>query len=568
MTQAFTVSDGSVAGSHLVIPDGSTLNSITSTNYIIYLTSCSGGMTFDNVDFSYNTVRQGIGIYSNSVTNLNVSNCNFTNRHMAVEMLNSTNPIIQNNNFTDVGLGGTGTPYPILSFTNSSALAVNAVSGNNWAGSHESFLRIVQNNTQALLISDGSVANSHIIIPDGSALTSGFVNGGCSGILLNNCSQPITIDNLDLTKALCTGVQGIAISYSSCTNVSIQNCSILNRTRAIDLSGTNPNTSIACNSLQYNTLAINFAGTNTANSVINNSFFNNTNSIAQSGTAVTATNNYWGGTIPIVSTANGFTGTVTVSPFLTSPSCAPILLPEIDLVGNGISIVSGVNASDFNVSGITLPATIAGGASLTFNIDFVYSSGIKYATVVINNSDANEAVYDFVIAVNTFDNKRGNMYTFDGVDDKLSISTSGLPQGNAARTIEAWVRTTQASIGNIVSWGTRTNNQRSSIAVRSGKFAWIGEFADLTGTVTINDGQWHHVACVYNSTILSLYVDGKLDVSFALNHNTTGNNLLIGTIATPSTGEFFNGSIDEVRIWNIARTQAQIRENTFNFNWF
>lgn len=59
-------------------------------------------------------------------------------------------------------------------------------------------------------------------------------------------------------------------------------------------------------------------------------------------------------------------------------------------------VMSGTNSSEFVVSGITLPATIAGGAFLDFTVTFTpTAAGTRTATITINNTDSNEAVYDF-----------------------------------------------------------------------------------------------------------------------------------------------------------------------------
>lgn len=161
---------------------------------------------------------------------------------------------------------------------------------------------------------------------------------------------------------------------------------------------------------------------------------------------------------------------------------------------------------------------------------------------------------------------RGNMYTFDGIDDYIDMTSTatGLPQGNTARTIEAWIKTakpTTSSYHNIVSWGRATANLRNSIGLKNGHLAFNGEGNDLEGSVLINDNEWHHLTCVFDGTTLLLYVDGVLDISAAKTLNTTDQNLRIGTTALPATGEYWQGSLEEVRIWSVARTQTEIREH-------
>ena len=67
-------------------------------------------------------------------------------------------------------------------------------------------------------------------------------------------------------------------------------------------------------------------------------------------------------------------------------------------VGAGGLSVTGGNAADFTVGGITLPATIAASGSTTFTVSFDPSaSGIRSTTVNLVNNDADENPYTFAI---------------------------------------------------------------------------------------------------------------------------------------------------------------------------
>ena len=81
----------------------------------------------------------------------------------------------------------------------------------------------------------------------------------------------------------------------------------------------------------------------------------------------------------------------------------------------------------------------------------------------------------------------------------------------------------------------------------------------VEGPLTVPLNQWAHVAMTYDGAMLRTYLNGQLNGSAPLTGpiNSTGDPLQIGNDVqwdrTP------DGSIDDVRIWRIARTQAQIQ---------
>src|SRR5215210_2884022 len=84
------------------------------------------------------------------------------------------------------------------------------------------------------------------------------------------------------------------------------------------------------------------------------------------------------------------------------------------------------------------------------------------------------------------------------------------------------------------------------------------------GSTVITANVWHHAAATYDGTSWRLYLDGALDGSLAVGQPPRSDSIqhaALGTAMT-STGAaagFFQGVLDEARIWNLARTQAQIQ---------
>ena len=165
-----------------------------------------------------------------------------------------------------------------------------------------------------------------------------------------------------------------------------------------------------------------------------------------------------------------------------------------------------------------------------------------------------------------------NALHFDGTDDYVQTGFSGI-SGNSARTVEAWINTTanadpstSGSQKTIVDWGTFINGQRFTVNQLWGNALRIEVGGNgINGTSAINDGAWHHIAVVFNPSATaqcSLYVDGILEnsgnLTVAVN---TGTSIAVRIGQRIDGVNMFNGKIDEVRIWNTARTSAEISSN-------
>jgi Concanavalin A-like lectin/glucanases superfamily/Secretion system C-terminal sorting domain len=87
----------------------------------------------------------------------------------------------------------------------------------------------------------------------------------------------------------------------------------------------------------------------------------------------------------------------------------------------------------------------------------------------------------------------------------------------------------------------------------------------VTSNYTYELNKWYHIAATYDGTTMKYYVNGCL-----ISQSSASGNLVINDHPTTigySIGlnrEQFYGNIDEARIWNVARTQAQIQENAVN----
>lgn len=160
-----------------------------------------------------------------------------------------------------------------------------------------------------------------------------------------------------------------------------------------------------------------------------------------------------------------------------------------------------------------------------------------------------------------------NALGFDGVDDVVSSSTLIDIEGVEERTVEAWIQTTDSGAQHIVGWGQLETGKRFDLRLQDSFLRLESEDGPIIALNTnLNDGEWHHVAVVVpvGAIIINdvlMYVDGVLKphtYHFRL-LETVNSPITIGSNSLYPDREF-NGKIDEVRIWNIARTEEEINQ--------
>lgn len=166
----------------------------------------------------------------------------------------------------------------------------------------------------------------------------------------------------------------------------------------------------------------------------------------------------------------------------------------------------------------------------------------------------------------------GNALSFDGVDDNVNCGTSTTFNIKKKITIEAWINAsawkTNVYEGSIV---VKDDGYSTGYMLRCGNngtldfnFGDSYNWRELTTAAIMKTGQWYHVAAVYDSTAMKVYINGALKASYSLTDTISpgAGALMIGTSpAYPS--RTFAGIIDEVRIWNIARSAADIQNNMY-----
>ena len=78
-------------------------------------------------------------------------------------------------------------------------------------------------------------------------------------------------------------------------------------------------------------------------------------------------------------------------------------------------------------------------------------------------------------------------------------------------------------------------------------------------------GTWAHIAVTHDGTDIKIYIDAALDRTFNAPGTIGANNNVLRMGSTSSGSQFFNGSIDEVSVWNRALPEHEIRQVMLGF---
>jgi VCBS repeat-containing protein len=253
------------------------------------------------------------------------------------------------------------------------------------------------------------------------------------------------------------------------------------------------------------------------------------------------------------------------------PDGGPVTLAQVPpgpYVGGNTSVVLQVTDSANQTTTCSATVTVtpyAQGASFGFE----EASG---TTSVDSSGNANNGTFAASGGPTRVTAGRfGSAMQFDGVNDLISVVDANSLDFTSAMTLMAWVKPTTITgwrnvlmkqAGSDLVYGIYANDTTSG----SGRPAGYTKSGGVTRSVRATEGalanRWMHVAVTFASATnqMRIYIDGEL-------HRT----ITTSGVMTASTGpltmggnnvwldEFFSGALDEVRVMNLALSEADIR---------
>jgi hypothetical protein len=162
----------------------------------------------------------------------------------------------------------------------------------------------------------------------------------------------------------------------------------------------------------------------------------------------------------------------------------------------------------------------------------------------------------------------GGALQFDNVDDYVVVSNSPTFGVTGDITIAAWVkRAAPGQYGAMVAKTDGANTWDYDLQFEDGE-THLTFYSDTTTPSTVRstgeilDTEWHHIAVTRSGSTVTFYIDGVNAGSAAMSGGFANNptTVRVGTDGPAwSSVSMFHGSMDDVRIYNVGLTAAQIQ---------
>gem|GEM_PF-3460308 len=152
-------------------------------------------------------------------------------------------------------------------------------------------------------------------------------------------------------------------------------------------------------------------------------------------------------------------------------------------------------------------------------------------------------------------------YEFDGIDDIISATINTNTQFEN-QTLSLWLKAKQSSAGGINNVFARTQGNNGYWAFINNNLRYGSGFC-INAPMNINETEWHHFVTTTENNIIYAYIDGAQLINVSANET----NCNFTALTAVSIGRYslssslgFNGSIDDVKLFNTSLTAEQVRQ--------
>jgi choice-of-anchor C domain-containing protein len=255
-------------------------------------------------------------------------------------------------------------------------------------------------------------------------------------------------------------------------------------------------------------------------------------------------------------------------------------IANINTALNGLTFAP---TSDFN--GATSIRVVSRDATQSSALDTDASLLIRYTfdnTSQLNDDTATTANGTLLGVVSASDSFRGNVASFDGVDDVITTANFNTP---STFSIGTWAKSDTAT------WNTdgmllskrdsfvlhpHAGSNSITIYVRNTSLVWTTASINLSTISNFSITDWHHYGASFDGTTVKLFVDGVERASTVFSGTLLADSgpMTIGQDDGSPGSRNFDGNMDDARLYSralsagefatLAANSSAVREQTFN----
>jgi fibronectin type 3 domain-containing protein len=215
----------------------------------------------------------------------------------------------------------------------------------------------------------------------------------------------------------------------------------------------------------------------------------------------------------------------------------------------------------------TLVATLDNQSRRTFVDTNVSNDETYYYEVTTVGTFGQESDFSWDAVASPYADRGGASLSLDGQSSAVVTDRESLDFEDRTMTLEFWVKPDASSDADAYilrknnAFGVKWDGDGEDRKIDYDKDGFEGE---ITSNGGVPAGEWSHVAIVFDGNNKNIYINGELDAQWNQDEglSDSANDLRIGSNAA-GNGQFFAGNVDEVAVWQDARTDAEI-ERSYN----
>jgi hypothetical protein len=314
--------------------------------------------------------------------------------------------------------------------------------------------------------------------------------------------------------------------------------------------------------------------------------------------------NQTGGTVASNSIAGGAQGALTNGPVWTDGYLASLTV-GLSYPTNGGTVIGdwmaltatatpSTEAAVTNVAFYADTLKIGEDATAPFALNWCAVAPATYSLTAVARDNSGAVATSSVVSVTVTGPAPTGSFGFDGTNDFVSFGPA-LELGVSTFTIECWFKRTgvgratttgTGGITNAIPLVTKGRGEAEASNVDMNWFLGISTNANVIaadfeegaagtspglnhpvfGNTALEEDIWYHAAATYDGTNWTLYLNGNVETNLAVGQPPRWDSIQHAALASALTSVgtpagYFQGLLDEVRVWNYARSAAEIADN-------